>query len=57
MLRADDRTFEQAVKQRLATGKPGSGYILSSACSVAPAVRPERLVRMVELAEELGRYG
>ena len=54
MLRADDRTFEEAVKQRLAIGKPGSGYILSSACSVAPGVRPERLISMVDLAECFG---
>jgi hypothetical protein len=55
MLRADDAAFENAVKQRLAIGKPGSGYILSSACSVAPGVQPERLRRMVELAEQYGR--
>ena len=30
MLNADDATFEQAVKDRLEIGKPGSGYILSS---------------------------
>lgn len=52
MLRADDETFEEAVRQRLAIGAPGSGYILSSACSVAPGVRPERLRRMVELSRE-----
>jgi uroporphyrinogen decarboxylase len=56
MLRADDATFERAVQQRLEIGRPGSGYILSSACSVAPRVRPERLLRMVELAENQGRY-
>ena len=56
MLRADDDAFERAVTQRLQIGKPGGGYILSSACSVAPHVRPERLARMVELAEEFGRY-
>jgi hypothetical protein len=55
MLRADDQTFERAVRQRLEIGKPGSGYILSSACSVAPHVKPERLMRMVELAEGYGR--
>jgi hypothetical protein len=56
MLRADDHSFEQAVRRRLEVGRPGSGYILSSACSVAPHVDPGRLVRMVELAEECGRY-
>lgn len=52
MLRADDATFVRAVRERLAVGSPGSGYILSSACSVAPRVEPERLKLMVELAEQ-----
>ncbi len=56
MLHADDATFERAVENRLRIGKPGSGYVLSSACSVAPHVRPERLRRLTELAERLGRY-
>jgi len=55
MLNADDRTFEQAVRDRIRIGKPGSGYILSSACSVAPYVKPERLKRLVELAREGAR--
>ncbi len=57
MLNADDQTFEQAVKDRIRIGKPGSGYILSSACSVAPHVKPARLKRLTELAKELGKYG
>jgi uroporphyrinogen-III decarboxylase len=56
MLNADDQTFEKAVAERIKIGKPGSGYILSSACSVAPRVRPERLKRLTELANQLGRY-
>jgi hypothetical protein len=56
MLMADDATFERAVRQRLEIGAPGSGYILSSACSVSPHVRPERLRKMTELAEQHGRY-
>jgi uroporphyrinogen-III decarboxylase len=56
MLRAEERTFHDAVLQRLAIGKPGSGYILSSACSVSPHVSPERLKLMTSLAERHGRY-
>jgi len=56
MLRADDETFERAVIERLEIGMPGSGYILSSACSVAPHADPERLKRMVELARQHGIY-
>ena len=55
MLNADEPTFERAVENRLRIGKPGSGYILSSACSVAPHVSPERLKRLAEFAERLGR--
>jgi uroporphyrinogen-III decarboxylase len=56
MLNADEETFERAVKQRIRIGKPGSGYILSSACSVAPHVNPKRLKRLVELADQFGKY-
>ena len=55
MLQADDETFAQAVLERLKTGMPGSGYILSSACSVAPHVQPQRLKTMTALAEKYGR--
>jgi len=56
MLHADDGTFERAVEERIRIGKPGGGYILSSACSVAPHVKPERLKRLTALATQLGRY-
>jgi len=56
MLGADDVAFERAVEERLRIGKPGSGYILSSACSVAPHVKPARLRRLVEMARTLGHY-
>ncbi|MCU0961374.1 MAG: uroporphyrinogen decarboxylase family protein, partial [Pirellulaceae bacterium] len=36
---------------RLSVGSPGGGYILSSACSVPPRVRPENLGVLVEAAE------
>jgi uroporphyrinogen-III decarboxylase len=56
MLNADDKEFEDAVKERIRIGKPGSGYILSSACSVAPHVKPERLKKLAILAEQFGKY-
>ncbi len=56
MLYADDARFRQAVLDRLRIGKPGSGYILSSACSVAPRVAPQRLMMLSELADEYGKY-
>ncbi len=42
------------VKERLIIGKEGGGFILSTACSVAPGVAPERLVLLRELAETWG---
>jgi len=56
MLHAAADTFRQAVLERLEIGMPGSGYILSSACSVAPHVQPQRLKTMTALAEQFGRY-
>jgi uroporphyrinogen-III decarboxylase len=56
LLNADDKTFEEAVTGRLSTGKTGSGYILSTACSVSPYVKPERLGKLVNLAIRYGSY-
>ena len=41
---------------RIRAGKPGGGYILSTACSVAPRVQPWKLELLTPLAEQLGRY-
>jgi uroporphyrinogen-III decarboxylase len=38
--------------RRLMTGSPGGGYILSSACSVAPRVPPENLTVLVEASRQ-----
>lgn len=42
--------------ERIHIGKPGSGYILSTACSVAPKMEPWKLELLVPLAEKIGRY-
>lgn len=42
--------------ERITIGKPGGGYILSSACSIAPRVEPWKIELFVPLAEEIGRY-
>jgi Uroporphyrinogen decarboxylase (URO-D) len=41
----------------LSAARAGGGYILSTACSVAPRVEPWKLEMLVPLAEERGRYG
>ena len=44
------------VQNRLAIGRPGGGYVLSSACSVAPHTPPENIAMLAVVAEEFGRY-
>ena len=41
---------------RIEIGKPGAGYILSTACSVAPRVEPWKIELLTPLAEKIGRY-
>jgi uroporphyrinogen-III decarboxylase len=53
------KTEEQVIgeaSEKIRLGKPGAGYILSSACSVAPRVQPWKLELLTPLAEEIGRY-
>ena len=56
LLEGSEADVRRAVLNRLAVGGPGGGYILSSACSVAPATPPERLEMLTPLAEQHGRY-
>ena len=52
-------TKEEVVAEaasRIEIGKPGAGYILSTACSVAPRVEPWKIELLTPLAEEIGRY-
>ena len=41
---------------RIVDGSTGGGYILSTACSVAPGVEPWKLELLTALAEDIGRY-
>jgi hypothetical protein len=53
------RTEEQVIAEAtrpLLVGKPGAGYILSTACSVAPRVEPWKLELLAPLADRMGRY-
>ena len=51
----EEEVVEHA-SDRIRTGMPGGGYILSTACSVAPKVAPWKLEMLTPLAEELGQY-
>lgn len=57
LLRGSIEEVREDARMRVQTGMPGGGYILSSACSVAPRVPPENLKVLVEVAEQHGRYG
>ncbi|MFH1744259.1 MAG: uroporphyrinogen decarboxylase family protein [bacterium] len=46
----------QAAEERIRIGGRGGGYILSSACSVAPRVPPENLLVLHDVVEKCGYY-
>ncbi len=50
-----DEVLEHAT-DRITAGMPAGGYILSTACSVAPHVEPWKLELLAPLAKEIGRY-
>ena len=45
-----------AALERIAAAKPGGGYILSSACSVAPHTPPENVMQLARAASVAGWY-
>jgi uroporphyrinogen-III decarboxylase len=56
LLYGDTNKVKEDVQWRLSVGKPGGGYILSSACSISPHTPPENIELLASLAEEFGRY-
>jgi uroporphyrinogen-III decarboxylase len=56
LLKVTPETLEPFVREMLRCGAPGGGYILSTACSVAPGVDPAVLRQLAVLAEKYGRY-
>jgi MtaA/CmuA family methyltransferase len=48
--------IKQDAKNRIEIGKPGSGFILSTACSIAPEVPKENILALYDAVEEFGRY-
>lgn len=45
-----------AARERIETAVPGGGYILSTACSVAPSTPPENILKLREGVELFGKY-
>jgi hypothetical protein len=54
LLRKDIGGVAADVRQVLDIGPAGGGYILSTACSIAPPVRPENIREMVRLGHDWG---
>jgi hypothetical protein len=52
LLRGSVEDVRRSALERLEAMRGAPGYILSSACSVAPAVPPENLMVLVEVAEQ-----
>ncbi|MFA5850853.1 MAG: uroporphyrinogen decarboxylase family protein [Bacteroidales bacterium] len=56
LLYASNEKAEGDVLKIIETGKCGKGFILSTACSIAPMVSEERLHILSKLAESAGKY-
>ena len=48
--------IKKDVEWRINVGKEKGGYILSSACSVAPKTPPQNIELLSELVETFGKY-
>ncbi|MCK4495042.1 MAG: hypothetical protein KAU91_01735, partial [Candidatus Aminicenantes bacterium] len=49
-------TVKKDAKYRIKKGKPGGGFILSTACSIAPHTKRENIQVLAQVAEEAGYY-
>jgi uroporphyrinogen-III decarboxylase len=56
LLLGERADVDKAVHERLELAKPGGAYILSTACSVAPATPPENIEALAEIVDEAGVY-
>lgn len=56
LLLGSEEQIEKTIRETIAAGKPGGGFILSTACSVAPDVPPERVLKLSEINARYGCY-
>lgn len=56
LLRGTPDQCRQDARRRIEIAAPGGGYVLSTACSVAPRTPPENIRALVEAAERWGWY-
>jgi uroporphyrinogen-III decarboxylase len=56
LLKKSELEVKRDAKERIMIGKAGSGFILSTACSIAPRVKRENILALYESVEEYGKY-
>jgi len=56
LLQGSAEDVKRDAEHKIGIGKPGGGYILSSACSIAPYTKRENIQVLIEIAEEFGQY-
>jgi len=56
LLSGPEELIRRDARHRLDIGKPGGGYILSTACSIAPRTRRRNVEILAEIVEERGFY-
>jgi MtaA/CmuA family methyltransferase len=56
LLKMSRQEVKADAQKRIEIGKEGSGFILSTACSIAPNVPGENIEALHEAVEEFGRY-
>jgi len=56
MLEGSAEDIKRDVANRIKVGKPNGGYILSTACSIAPHTKRENIQILKYIAEEFGQY-
>jgi MtaA/CmuA family methyltransferase len=56
LLYGSQKAIREDVEYRIGVGKPGVGFILSTACSIAPHTKKENIQILGEVTEEKGYY-
>lgn len=56
LLNGSDEQVQHTIKTTIENGKQAGGFILSSACSIAPNVPPERVELLGRAVDEFGYY-
>lgn len=56
LLYADDNRAREDILEIIDIGKKGNGFILSTACSIAPKVSSDRLEMLGEIVKSVGSY-